>query len=409
MSRSSTSYTALKPRGKTYNVSDGGGLRLTIRPSGAKNWQIAYRIDDKQKCLSIGPFPAVTLAYARARRDEVKAMLGRGIAPRSRKGCGQHDTTHLFETQAEQWFAIESPNWSAKYAANTKSLIWQNMVKPMAGKTVEVITTEEVLDALQVVQDRGAIESAHKLLHHTTCILDRAKLTCGLGSNPASGLRRALKRIPKQVSHPFLPVADLGTFYIDMRSTDRGSPLTHLATELMMHTFLRSGSFLKARWEHIASDQWNVPGGDMKSDEDHVVPLSRQAKILLGRLREISGDGVRLFPGNTSGSTMSGETMNKFMDGMGYKKCLTTHGWRHCFSTAANESGLWECDWIEMQLGHSPVNQVRAAYNKAKYLRGRTRMMQWWSDQLEAVERQASEAAASEQDILAFIETGELR
>ena len=180
------------------------------------------------------------------------------------------------------------------------------------------------------------------------------------------------------------------------------------ALELYMHTLLRNTELRTGRWEQIKGDEWHIPEGQMKIVDGeslpHIVPLSRQSRALLKRLKRISGDGELMFPkqaGNRGkpGGTMSENATGDVYDEIGYRGRACNHGWRHTFSTLANESGLWNEDWIEKQLAHHPRNRVRAVYNKAQYLKQRHELMEWWSDQLSEQERIGMKRAALEDDL----------
>ena len=397
------------PRESAYKMADGGGLSLFVSPSGSKTFQQQYRYRGKAKTLTFGPYPIISLADAREKRDAVKRLLAEGRDPRAdAEEKAAADKARLFSTVAEEWWERKRQGLVASYEMRVRTRVFDYLVPQFKGRSVDEITARDVVNAIRHVEDAHGIAAARRVHGFCRDIFGEAIVTRGLPFNPASGIEKQLSKEPKPKTRPHLEIGQLPQFFIDLRAYERAREITIIALELYMHTLLRNTELRTGRWEQIKGDEWHIPEGQMKIVDGeslpHIVPLSRQSRALLKRLERISGDGELMFPkqaGNRGkpGGTMSENATGDVYDELGYRGRACNHGWRHTFSTLANESGLWNEDWIEKQLAHHPRNRVRAVYNRAQYLKQRHEMMQWWSDQLSEQERIGMKRAALEDDL----------
>ncbi|MDO5630526.1 MAG: integrase arm-type DNA-binding domain-containing protein [Paracoccus sp. (in: a-proteobacteria)] len=383
MALTDTALRGLKPESKPKKYSDGGGLFLMVNPNGSKLWRLAYRFDGKQKTLAFGAYPAVRLADARALRDRAKKALADGIDPARHTNIAttDHDT---FAAIGKEWLAAQEPTWAPKYAPQVMRQFERDVFPDLGQRPITEIEPSEVLKVLRAVEARGAQDIAKRLRQKISAIFrfaiatDRAKL------DPAANLKGALKPPPKTRHMAALRAADMPEFMQKLRAFD-GDPKTVLALELLIHTMTRTNEVRYGRWDEIDGDLWRIPADRMKAGRDHIIPLSKQAKAILDKLRALAGKSEWIAEGSR-GKPMSENTMLFALYRMGYHSRATTHGFRSTASTILNESELWRADAIERQLAHVPTDSVRSAYNAALYLDERNRMLQWWSDKLDSFE-----------------------
>lgn len=386
MPLSDTKLRGIKPGQKPQKFSDGGQLYLLVNPSGSRLWRMDYAFEGKRKTLSFGAYPETKLADARAMRDRAKKALADGYDPALHKtiDSSEHDS---FEAIGRQWLAAQMPTWAPKYAPQVMRSFERDVFPKIGHRPISEIEPSDILDVLRAVEERGALDIAKRLRQKISAIFRFATPSGHVKHDPAANLRDAMKKQRKVKHMAALKPAQMPEFFQKLRSFD-GEAVTALALEFTIHTMTRTNEVRFARWEEIdeASNLWRIPGERMKKDRDHLVPLSKQAKVILAKLKEIAGGSPWIAEG-TRGKPMSENTMLFALYRMGYHSRATTHGFRGTASTFLNESGLWREDAIERQLAHVPDDQVRAAYNAALYLEERTRMLQWWSDKLEDWER----------------------
>lgn len=383
----------LKPDGtvtsKAYRLTDGKGLYLEVAPSGGKWWRFKYRFGGKEKRLSLGVYPDVSLKQARDRRDEYRKQVAEGIDPSDiRKAekiseAGQDS----FEFVAREWHSKFSANWTKDHAARTLTRI-QNDAFPWIGKrNINEITAPELLTVLRRVESRGALETAHRINQICGQIFRYAIATGRAERDPAADLKGALP--PTRVKHhaSIIEPQAIGALLRAINSYS-GSFITLTALKLSPLLFVRPGELRQAEWSEIDLDnaEWRIPPEKMKMRVVHIVPLSNQAVKLFKDIQPLTGNGKYVFPSNrTITRPMSNNTVNVSLRRLGYtKEEMTAHGFRSMASTILNEQG-WNRDAIERQLAHSEKDGVRAAYNYAQYLPERVKMMQAWADYLDGL------------------------
>ncbi len=386
-----TALRNAKAREKPYKLSDGGGLYLLVATSGTRLWNLAYRFNGKQKKLSFGAYPSVALSDARARRDEAKKLLAAGTDPSAEKKAEKRRAVLAeactFESVAKEWFEHSKARWVESYSTRIWSRI-EDDVLPVIGKMpITAVEAPELLDMVRAVEDRGAIEMAKRELQYCSQIFRYAVATGRARRDPCGDLRGALKPAGRKKSRAALKAVDLPDFLRALADYD-GEPQTRIALQLVAMTFVRTQELRFAQWtefEGLDGDEpmWRIPAERMKMRVEHLVPLAPQVVALLRELRPLAGQSKLLFPSPGKKGVMSENTMIYAMYRMGYKSRATVHGLRGTASTILNESG-WNADWIERQLAHAEEDEVRGAYNSAEWLPGRTKMMKWWADYLDA-------------------------
>lgn len=395
----------LKPTDKQQKLSDSGGLQLLVHPNGSKYWRLAYRFDSKQKTLSLGVYPAVSLAQARIKRDEAKALLS------SRKDPGEHVTKKakksviveaqkvdavnaelLFEFVATEWFTKHAVNWKATHANKIINRLKADVFPWIGKRPTNEITPPELLAVIRRIESRGALETAHRVLANCGQIYRYAVATGRAERNQAADLRGALPPVNGTHFASITEPKDIGEL---LRAIEgyKGGFVTRCAMQLAPLVFVRPTELRHAEWCEMDLDnaEWRIPANKMKMKAIHIVPLSTQAVAILREIQPLTGAGRYVFAGAYDANRpMSENTVNKALRSLGYdtKTRMTGHGFRSMASTLLNEQG-YNPDAIERQLAHADRDSVRAAYNYAQYLPERKRMMQSWADYLFALKQGA--------------------
>ena len=382
-----------KARSRPYKLNDGEGLVLVTRPSGSKFWQFRYRFAGREKSLSLGKYPKVTLAEARASKSEAQSLLRDGIDPsnhrRQQKLLAQYRDRNSFLAVAQDWHERNRDAWTEKYAKNTWSRLEGHILPSLGRRPIAEITPVELLSILQGIEATGATYMSHRALQICTAIYDYAKTTGRAENNVARGLGVALK--PHRVKHyPTLSGRELPDFLKALERLET-SEQNKLAFRILLLTAVRTGELRYSRWADIDLDrsEWRLRPEITKMRTEHIVPLSRQTIGALEELSDISGKSEWLVPSQQARvhQVMSENTINDMIGRMGYKGRIVGHGFRSLFSTTLNEHGF-NRDAIERQLAHMERDEVRAAYNRAEYLVERRHLMQWWADYLDGRTRE---------------------
>lgn len=370
---------AAAPKDKPYKLADGEGMYLEVMPNGSKYWRMKYRISGKEKRLAFGVFPDVSLKDARERRYQAKQLLEKGIDPSS--SAPKKAETDSWLDIALEWHGNQKGGWSPRHAVRMTNSI-NEAAQTIGHLSVSTLTAPDIIPALRKAEARGAHETAKKIHQCIKMVCQYAVITGRAGYNPAIGLSAVLQAVPTE-NYPHLKETQLPDF---LRALDQyhGGEVTRLATEFLMLTFVRPENVRFAEWPEFDEERklWRIPPEKMKIARPHIVPLSKQALVILKRMREINGKKKHVFAEARRDTPMSNNTILFALYRLGYKGQATAHGFRHTASTILNEHGF-SPDAIERQLAHIEGNKVRAAYNHAQYLIERTEMMQWYADYLD--------------------------
>lgn len=381
---------------------DGGGLFLELLRSGAKKWRLRYRspVTGKESMLTIGDYPAVPLARARAERARVDQLLAQGGDPVMQRmeeaRAEKAENERQFQVVAGELLALRRPTWSTGYYARISNTLKNDAYPYFGADAVDAIPGKAVLDAARRIEARGAPDMAERFISATSMVFQYAVGTGRAPADPTQGLKRFLApRAPVQ-HFPHVSQAGLGTLISRVKNY-HGRPETRIAIQLMMHTFPRTNELRWAAWSEFRRSEalWVIPAARMKGTliakemgADHAVPLSTQVMALLDELEPYTGRHRLLFPGlrDPANTPMSAETINKALKILGFEGEQTGHGFRGLASTIMNERSGARPEVIERQLAHKERNMVRRAYNHAEYLDERRHLMQWWSDYLDGCE-----------------------
>ncbi|MEO5326877.1 MAG: integrase arm-type DNA-binding domain-containing protein [Magnetococcus sp. THC-1_WYH] len=384
-----TSIKQAKPKEKPFRLSDSGGLYLEVAPSGGKLWRLKFRFGGKEKRLAFGVYPEVSLKQARERRDDARRLLAEGIDPgehrKITRAMDKSRTEDTFEAVAREWFSKYSPTWAETHSSKIIRRLEMDVFPWLGGRPVKEISALELLTVLRRIEDRGALDTAHRAKQNCGQVFRYAVATGRAEHDPSSALRGALP--PAKGGH-FPSIVDPQAVGELLRAIDgySGSYVTKCALRLAPLVFVRPGELRHAEWLEFNLDgaTWTIPGEKMKAGEKHIVPLSIQAVAILREIQPLTGSGKYVFPGErTADRPMSENTVLAALRRMGYPVgAMTGHGFRSMASTILNEQG-WHRDAIERQLAHGERDAVRAAYNHAEHMPERKKMMQAWADYLD--------------------------
>ena len=392
--------------GKVQKHSDGGGLFLYVTPTGKKSWRLAYRFAGRQKLISLGPYPSVSLREAREKREDAKKLLREHIDPsqarRQAREAAAEAARNSFEDVAREWYVKYSTKWVPSYRKTVIRILEENLFPYVGKRPINAITSRELLTVLRRVEERDALTIAHKALRDTGRIFRYAVVTGRAEHDIAADLRGALAPAANGHHAAITDPAGVGELLRNIYAYE-GNFFISRALRLAPLVFVRGNELIRAEWAEVNLEaaEWRIPAERMKMRQIHIVPLSRQALMIFQELHEKSGDGRFVFPGSRAGN-----------DGPMYRGgplrvlrqigCATGehtfHGFRSMASTLLNELG-YNSDWIERQLAHCERNGVRAAYNYAEYLPERRRMVQEYADYLDNL-RLASGSAGVEKHII---------
>jgi integrase len=379
-----------KPGKSIKKLSDGNGLVLLVYPNGSKYWAFRYRHLGREKTLSLGIYPAVSLAEARRKLSDVRKLVAEGQDPsearKAQKRQAIVSAENNFEAIAREWIVAKSPAWTPRYTKFVVARLEKDIFPKLGSRPIKEIAPPELLSVVRMIESRGASELSHRVLNCCGQIFMFGIATGRADRNPANDLQGALKtHVKKHYAH--LQAVELPEF-LERLAKYEGHPQTRLAVTLLMLTFVRTTELRGATWDEIDLEncEWRIPAQRMKMRRDHIVPLSRQAVAAFRELKRLNGPWKYVFPNpHKPIKHMSENAVLYALYRMGYHNRTTGHGFRHTASTILNESNLFSPDAIERQLAHVQGNKVRAAYNHAQYLPERRQMMQWWADYLDGL------------------------
>ncbi|MCS5452219.1 integrase domain-containing protein [Enterobacter huaxiensis] len=369
---------------KDLTLHDGDGLFLIVKTSGKKLWRFRYqRPATKQRTMmGLGAFPALSLADARDLRADYLALLANGIDPQIQAEVAEEQQRialdSIFSTVAANWFQLKSKSVTPDYAKD----IWRSLEKDVFHTIGEIpvqqIKARTLVEALEPIKARGALETVRRLVQRINEIMIYAVNTGLIDANPASGIGMAFAK-PKKQNMPTLRPEELPKLMRSLMMSNL-SVSTRCLIEWQLLTLVRPSEASGARWAEIDLDAklWTIPAERMKAKREHIVPLSTQALDILEVLKPISSHREHVFPSrNDPKQPMNSQTANAALKRIGYGGKLVAHGLRSIASTAMNEA-LFNADVIEAALAHSDKNEIRRAYNRSNYLTLRKDLMSWW-------------------------------
>ena len=391
MSLSATRVRSCKAQAKPYKLFDEKGLFLLVQPTSAKYWRFKYRYGGKEKLLSMGTYPEVSLKAARERRDDARKLVVSGVDPSAARRAEHRARTHAressFERVAYEWFARKEPNWVPSHSSKIRGRLDRYLIGYLGDRPIDEITAPEILEVLRKIEVTGKHETVRRVRQVAAQVFAYAIAIGSVKYDPTAGLAKALT-VPKQ-KH-FAAITDPAGIGDLMRAiyVYDGTPVVCAALKLAPVLFVRPGELRRMEWSELNLDEamWRIPGPKMKMKRDHLVPLATQALDIIADLKPLNDRSKYVLPSARGRSRpMSENAVTVALRNMEYTgDQMTGHGFRHMASTLLHEQG-WPTEVVEKQLAHADKNAIRAIYNAAEYLPKRQEMMQAWADYLDGL------------------------
>ena len=378
------------PSGRTRKLFDGNGLYLEISSTGAKGWRFKYRHGGKEKRLSLGSYPGISLKEARQEHLKLRQQLTDGVDPsqarKAVKKALQEPAGDSFEAVAREWFTQQEASWSAAYSKRLLSALLRDVFPWIGPRPLDHIKAPELLTVMRRIEERGAVETAHRLLATCGQIFRYGIITGRAERDPSRDLKGALR--PFRTKH-FTAVTEPIEVAEILRSVYgyRGTLTVACALKLAPHVFVRPGELRHARWDDIdlKEEVWRFNA--QKTHVPHIVPLSKQAIELLKEIQPLTSSGTYVFPSARAprgDKPMSDNALLAAFRRLGIEKeQMTGHGWRAVARTLLDEVLGFRVEIIEQQLAHTVRDMHGRAYNRTQHLADRRAMMQVWSDYLD--------------------------
>lgn len=387
-----TEIKAAKPKDSDYQLYDGDGLTLLIKSSGSKLWQFRYHrpLTKQRTKQSFGAYPAVSLSDARKLRAESRALLAKEIDPQEhQKELARNSLeakTNTFKLVAERWWNIKKASVTEDYAEDIWRSLERDVFPAIGDVSLTDIKAHILVQAVQPVQARGALETVRRLCQRINEVMIYAQNTGLIDAVPSVNIGKAFEK-PQKKNMPSIRPDQLPQLMQTMRTAS-----INLSTRCLfmwqLLTITRPAEAAEARWDEIdfEANEWKIPAVRMKMNRDHTVPLSDEALAILEMMKPLSGNREFIFPSRIKPKQpMNSQTVNAALKRAGFSGVLVSHGLRSIASTALNEQGF-PPDVIEAALAHVDKNEVRRAYNRSDYLEQRRPMMQWWADFIKAAD-----------------------
>ncbi|GJL72369.1 MAG: integrase [Nitrosomonas sp.] len=376
-------YKNAKSEGKKITkLYDGNGLFLWVYEDGRKYWRMRYRMHGKEKLLSLGVYPTVSLSQARekarAENTKIKNDIDPSIERRIQKQQSKEAALNNFEVVAREWYQKQVHTWVTSHAKDVLRRLEANVFPYVGSQPISKIEAPELLNMIRVMEHRGAYDLAHRVLQVCGQVFRYGVVTGRCNRDPAADLKGALTPHKKKNQAAVKP-EDLPDLLKAIATYDTiGDRQTQLALQLLAHTFVRTNELIGAVWSEfdLANALWTVPAERMKKRNEHIVPLTSRVIAIIRELKIIAGNSRYLLPGRNPNKSISNNTLLYALYRLGYKSKMTGHGFRAVASTILNELEF-NPDAIERQLAHCENNAIRGAYNRAKYLPQRIEIMNW--------------------------------
>ena len=395
MALNNTRIRNTKKGARPYRLTDGKGLYVEIRPSGAKLWRYRYRINGRENVYAIGEYfddsstPGhMSIDVARNERAKCRLLVRQGIHPiqekRTLKLQRAQAAQNSFRSVADEWLQKHASHWSAGHAKYVQRVLEKDVFPDVGALTIDQVKAAHILPILDRVAARGAAVVAINIRIWCSGIFAHAVRTLRAAHDPTTVLKGHIKR--PAVQHR-LPLTRSAIRQLRTKlELFTGAEHTRIALQLLLYLFVRPGELRRAEWTEFDLDAavWAIPSHKMKKRERHLVPLSIQSVELVRQLRKLNGQFQFLFPNERRPKEcMAASTLNMALKRLGYGGEFTAHGFRATASTELHEMG-YRSELIEFQLAHAERNATKASYNHAQYWAERRQMMQTWADCVDA-------------------------
>jgi len=394
MALSDREIKSAKPKDKDYKLSDGKGLYLLVTKAGGKLFRLKYRFEGKEKKLSIGSYPDVSLKKARSISDEAKERLAEGVDPSFYKQAAkeekQESFANSFEAIALEWRSVMQKDKAETTQKRVSNILTQYLFPLLGKKPINDIPISSILATLKAIEKKGAIETTRRARQLISQIYRYAIATGRAERDPIPDLRGAFE--PQHVKHhsALVEPKDVGHLMVAIDNF-QGTPVVKAALKFSSLFFCRPGELRHLKWESINKEEKRIEIISDKTKQQHIIPLSKQAILLLEELEPLTGRSEFILPSARGRSRpMSENAVRTALRTMGYDNdSMTPHGFRAMARTLLDEVLEYRIEWIEQQLAHSVRDANGRAYNRTKHLKQRTAMMQRWADYLDELKTQA--------------------
>lgn len=377
-----------KPTEKPFKLFDERGLFLLVSPTGGKLWRFKYRISGKEKLISLGAYPDVSLADARDKRDAARKRVAAGVDPSQERRDAKAATEDTFEAIAREWFEKFKPQWTDGHKRTVLSRMEDNLFPFIGSKPIRDLTAPDILAALRRIEARKANETARRVRQICGQVFRYAISTGRADRDPSADLKGALAPVEVRNHAAITDPRELGAL-LRVLDAYAGTVIVKTALRLAPLVFVRPGELRQAQWSEINLDiaEWTIPAWRMKMRQTLTVPLATQAVSLLLELQPVTGEGKYVFPSGRGGSRpMSNNAVLAALRRCGIEKDeMSGHGFRATARTILDEVLHERVDLIEHQLGHAVKDPNGRAYNRTQFLKERAEMMQRWADYLDTL------------------------
>lgn len=390
MSLSDLDCRLAKPKEKSFRLYDSGGLYLDIKVTGKKIWRLKYKFFDREKLLTIGQYPQITLASAREIRDQAKEKLILGIDPsqekQDQKVQARYKQTQTFELVATEWHKLNYKTWSSNYANDILRRLTRNVFTEIGNLPISKITIQDLLACLRKVEEREAHDMARRVLQMMGQVMRYAVITGRAERDITVDLKGALVKY-KKGHYAAIDSDELPNLLKAINKNDaRLFKQTILAIKLILLTFVRTNELINATWSEIDLEkaEWHIPAERMKMRTPHFVPLSRQVVEILLELKQAFGKSNYILPSVIrNDKPISNGSILVGLKRLGYHKVMTGHGFRALAMSTIKEKLNYRHEIVDRQLAHLPRNKIDQAYDRAKFVPDRIKMMQEWADYID--------------------------
>ena len=392
MSITAAQVKQAKPQVKPYKLTDGKGLYLLVHPNGSKYWRMDYRFAGKRKTLALGVYPEISLASARDSQDEARLKIRGGSDPSSQRRIEKATKAGAvdFRSVALDWFEKKMTGKSDRHRQRAMSIFTRDLFPKLGHRPIHEIAATELLAALRKIEDRNALDIAHRA-RSTAGQVFRYGIAAGLCQRDVSADLKGALRDKPQTQHraAITDPEELSQLIIAINGY-QGTPVVCAALKLSALLFQRPGEIRQMEWVEIdwKKERWCISGEKMKSGLDHIVPLSRQALVVLQDIHTLTGRGVYVFPSQRGPSRpLSNNGVRTALRTMGFdNETMDAHGFRATARTILDEVLNFRVDYIEHQQARAVKDPTGRAYNRTKYLPERKQMMQVWADYLDQLQ-----------------------
>jgi integrase len=378
-----------KAKSKEYNLADGRGLALRIKPNGSKLWLFNYQrpFTKKRANMGLGIYPDVSLADARTKRNNARELLAKDLDPQEHRQSHalgmKQEAENTFRTIANQWLAVKSASVTKNYHTDITRSLELHLFPELATIPINKLTAPRVISVLKPIEAKGSLETVRRLCQRINEIMVFSVNTGILETNQLAGIIKAFQA-PEKKNLPTLTPSQLPQLIVRISNASI-KRTTRSLLEWQLHTMVRPSEAAGAKWSEIDTKKklWTIPAERMKKKRIHIVPLTDQTIALLEALKPYSGHRDYIFPSDRDPKKPTNpQTANMAIKRMGYGGQLVAHGLRSIASTTLNEQGF-DPDVIEAALAHTDSNEVRRAYNRSDYIDKRRVLMENWSKHIE--------------------------